>query len=364
MDFQGYAFGPGLPPGGTALPVKLDAFHLNWRGADGRPRSVALAQVQLTRSGFNDLLWNFQWTDAQGTWSVSLDDPVLQQQLINQPPAGLVAAIQRLRSAQRSTTLRRSVGWGALATWLALPLLLLIALGWNAGRISGWVATAVPVEREQQLGELIWKQQKTGVRLIENTAANDAVKLIGGQLTQGSRYTYQWYVAREPSINAYAIPGGIVVVHSGLIEAAKSPEELAGVMAHEVQHVEQRHSLKSLMQSAGIAIAVGLATGDLSGAAALAAQLGQLKFSRDHEREADAEGLKTLRRAQMDPQGMVGMFETLEKEAGSVKPPAFLSTHPDTGERIARLKELIASEPAGTIKPIAVDWKTVQDSLK
>jgi predicted Zn-dependent protease len=314
--------------------------------------------------GFNDTVWRFEWSEGEARWSVTLDDPGVQQQVLAAPPASLAAALLAVGQKQRSSRNRQRLGLSALALWFALPALLLFALLFNASTLTGWVASKVPLSTEQKLGEMVWKQQQAQLKLVENTAANAAVQQIGSTLTEGSRYSYRFFVARDSSVNAFAIPGGTVVVHTGLIEAAKTPEELAGVLAHEVQHVEQRHSLRAMAQSLGTLAALGLVFGDVSGLAQIAAGLSQLSYSRDAERDADEKGLATLKAARIAPQGMVRMFETLAKESEGANPPAFLSSHPATAERIARLKAAIAEAGAWPVTPIAVDWAAVQTSLR
>lgn len=364
MQFQSLTYGPGLPPSGSKLAVRLDSFHLTLTLPDNRPLSVPLTQVQVAVGGFNDTVWRFEWSDAQGRWAVTLEDAAVQQALLAKPPPALAPALVMVGQKQRRARTRQHLGLGALGFWFALPALLLIALLWNASSITSWVAGKVPLHTEQKLGETVWKAQKSQLRLIENTPANAAVASIGAKLTQGSRYSYRWFVARDNSINAFAMPGGVVVVHSGLIEAAKTPEELAGVLAHEVQHIEQRHSLRAMAQSLGTMAALGMVLGDVSGIAQIAASLSQLSYSRDAERDADSRGLATLKAAAIDPQGMVRMFETLGKESEGLTPPAMLSSHPATAERIARLKASIAEAGSWPVQPLALDWAAVQASVR
>lgn len=364
MHFQSLSYGPGLPPSGSRLAVRLDSFHLTLTLPDHRPLSVPLTQVQVAVGGFNDTVWRFEWSDAQGRWAVTLDDAATQSALLAQPPAALAQALASVGKKQSRARTRTRLGLGALGLWFALPALLLIALLWNASSLTGWVAAKVPLKTEQKLGEMVWKAQKAQLRLVENTAANAAVASIGTKLTQGSRYSYRWFVARDLSINAFAMPGGTVVVHTGLIEAAKTPEELAGVLAHEVQHIEQRHSLRAMAQSLGTMAALGMVFGDVSGIAQIAASLSQLSYSRDAEREADARGLAVLKAAAIDPQGMVRMFETLSKESEGLNPPAMLSSHPATAERIARLKASIAEAGSWPVQPLVLDWAAVQASAR
>lgn len=362
MQFQTLSYGPGLPPTGAKLSARLDSFHLTLTLLDGRTQSVPLTQVQVAVGGFNDTVWRFEWGEPR--WSVTLDDAAVQQQVLAAPPAALAQALAAVGKKQRSSRNRQRVCLGALALWFALPALLLLALLFNAKSLTGWAAARVPQSTEQKLGEMVWKSQKAQLRLVENTAANTAVEQIGTQLTHGSRYPYRFFIARDNGINAFAIPGGTVVVHTGLIEAAKTPEELAGVLAHEVQHIEQRHSLRAMAQSLGTLAALGIVFGDVSGIAQIAAGLSQLSYSRDAEREADAEGLRTLKAARIDPQGMVRMFQTLAKESEGLAPPAMLSSHPATAERIARLQAAITEAGEWPVTPIAVDWPAVQASLR
>lgn len=362
MRVQAQVFGPELPAGGAALPVRLAAGRLTLTLPDGRVHGVPLACLVLRRGGFNELTWHLQWQEPDGTWSVSIDDAVQQRALLAAPPAGLEAQLAALGRAGRRQTLGRGFGWSLLAGWLLVPLLAIALLVWQAEAITGWIAARVPIAREVQLGDLVFARERPRLTLIENTAANRAVEMIGARLTADSRYRYRWFVARDASVNAYAIPGGIVVVHSGLIAVADNAEELAGVLAHEVQHVELRHSLKGMAQQLGITAALAIAVGDSGSAAQLAARLSQLRFSRDQERAADAAALAALRGAGIDPRGLVAIFGKLERDA-EANPPPFLSTHPATAERIAVIEQAIDAAPQTAVTPLAIDWSTVRESL-
>ncbi len=146
-------------------------------------------------------------------------------------------------------------------------------------------------------------------------------------------------------VNAFALPGGDIIIFRGLIEKSKRPEELAGVMAHEIQHIEQRHMTKILIKDKLLDIIVSSMTGDSGGAgtALIAAKtLGSLAYRRSEESSADTEGLKMLVDARIDPNGLIDFFETLKKEYGNM-PDIFkyISTHPDTGGRIEKLGNMI-----------------------
>jgi predicted Zn-dependent protease len=150
------------------------------------------------------------------------------------------------------------------------------------------------------------------------------------------------------------LPGGIIVVNSGLISATRRPEELAGVLAHEIQHVEQRHSLRGAIQDLGLRGLWTVATGDVGATLAgqAAVELTSRKFSRDDEREADQGAFDLLVQHRIDPSAMADFFTTLDKRVDA-QIPELLSTHPASAERKRALVEL--SQAAGTFDPLTVN---------
>jgi predicted Zn-dependent protease len=191
------------------------------------------------------------------------------------------------------------------------------------------------------------------LKLVDTGDAHEAVVDIGRQLTAGSRYTYEFHVVGDATLNAFALPGGIVVVHTGLIAATRRPEELAGVLAHEVQHVELRHGTSAIVKDLGWRVLWTWFTGDWGGTLAgqAAAQLGSLKFSRDAESAADQAGFDTLVRAGIDPSGMPDFFAIMAKQAGDA-PAAFLSTHPLSTAREQALRQRLTELPAKPFTPL------------
>jgi predicted Zn-dependent protease len=159
---------------------------------------------------------------------------------------------------------------------------------------------------------------------------------------------------RDPQINAFALPGGHIGIHTGLIVAAQSESEMAGVMGHEIAHVTQRHIARMVsnqqvdqwvsIASLAIAILAARSNSQLAEAAAITgpalAVQRQLNFSRDFEREADRLGLQMLEKAGFDPNGMAAFFERLQRATrlADVGAPAFLRTHPVTYERISDMQ--------------------------
>lgn len=180
---------------------------------------------------------------------------------------------------------------------------------------------------------------------------------------------FYFFAINDPSINAFAMPGGYIGVHTGLILAAETESELAGVLAHEISHVTQRHIARQIFQSKqmGMAsmIAMGLAllaarsNAQAASAAIATTQAGvvsaQLAFSRDFEREADRQGFETLGRAGFDVRGMSVFFSRLQKAVRLYEnnATAYLRTHPLTGERLTDMQN----------REQAVAYRQVPDSL-
>ena len=132
------------------------------------------------------------------------------------------------------------------------------------------------------------------------------------------RYPLKFHIVEDASLNAFAMPGGNVVLHTGLLLAADSPEEVAGVLAHEIAHVTRRHGIRNIVSSAGLYLVMQMLVGDVSGAVAIltdnSALLLDRKFSRDFEREADEAGWDYLIRSDIEPSGMIRFFERVRQE--------------------------------------------------
>jgi predicted Zn-dependent protease len=223
---------------------------------------------------------------------------------------------------------------------------LLALLLFNSNRLAGWIAEKIPLKQEVDLGKQAFAGMRSQLQLRDDGPAYDAAKSIVAQLTKDSRYRYEVHITHDDTLNAFAMPGGIVVIHTGLIAATKRPEELAGVLAHEIQHVEQRHFIRGMIKELGLRGLWTAVTGDigatLAGQAAL--EMTSLKFSRDDETEADNKGFDALVTAGIDPTGMPNFFKTMSAQAVDA-PAAFLSTHPLSVDREKDLQQRVEKLP-------------------
>jgi Zn-dependent protease with chaperone function len=336
-------FGPDSPATGEDVSLLLHAHHLEIRSIRGAMTlpltSLRLREVVSTQAGIE-----FAWDAPRGVGAVQMHDPAAIRRLRSDPALAALPQFAALRTGERRRRIGRTIGWSLVAIFLLLPVLLLLLLLWQADRIASVIAARIPVQQEQQLGRRAFESMRHSLKLQDDGPEAVLVRKLGARLAPGSRFQYEFHVADDRSINAFALPGGVIVVHTGLIRATRRPEELAGVLAHEVQHVEQRHSLKALIRETGLRGLWAAASGDLGGTLAgqAAMQLGSLRFSRDAERDADRYGFEALVKQDIDPSGMVDFFGTMAKEAGP-SPPAWLSTHPESESRQQALRAMLQS---------------------
>ena len=244
--------------------------------------------------------------------------------------------------------------------------------------IGGWllltrlaptiVAASLPPASERLLGQLAVAQLLAGEQTIAAGPAAAAVQTITDRLVaaipDNPGYEFDVQLVASDQVNAVAFPGGQIVVYSGLLAAAGSADEVAGVLAHEISHVLHRDGLRQLISQLGGAAMVRLALGggDLAGLIAQLGELDQLAYSRGQEQAADATGLQLLAAAGLPPRALPDFFRRLQQQEAAGL-PGFLSTHPDTAARIAALREQVARLPAGPARPLAIDWKAVETSL-
>jgi beta-barrel assembly-enhancing protease len=149
-------------------------------------------------------------------------------------------------------------------------------------------------------------------------------------------------------MNAFALPDGSIVVYTGIIDSMKDYEELAGLIGHEVAHVNHRHSMKMLCRNLSGYLFISAILGDANGVMAVLGEnvntLQSLSFSREFEREADTEGFKIVTSNEVNPKGMSTLFKRLQNEK-TISIPEFLSSHPVTKDRIRHIDEMIKTKP-------------------
>ncbi len=362
------AFGPGFASAGSKVEVDLSDYGLRLvtpEAFDGEP---PWSHVKAEKRGFNDAQLMLSWSGESRSSGGS------NYALMLSDVAAIAAVRAKLKQVQPGTKIGATKAdattraWSHAMVWIGLiaPLMLIVALVIYSKEIAGWAAGQMPIATERQLGEKLWAMQKPGLGIVQRPVVNKMLDEIGTKLTQGSPYKYEFHLVDNKTVNAFAMPGGFVVVHAGLIERASSAEEVAGVLAHEVQHVEKRHSLKAMAHSLGLGIAASLIMGDVSGGAVVGAaqEMSRLSFSRESETEADLEGMKMLARAGIDPTGLKTFFRKMSEDT-KLALPAILSSHPASEDRFALIDRELPKTVAGkTFAPLPYKWDEIKAGLK
>ena len=224
--------------------------------------------------------------------------------------------------------------------------------------------TTLSEAQEDRIGREIMRRIRDSADYLDDAVIAEYLENLGDRLAAASPSPgrhFEFFPVRDITINAFALPGGYVGVHTGLISAARNESELAGVLSHEIAHVTQNHIARivdgqkssSLITLAALAVAILAARSNsqvsqaaLVGAQAMSIQ-NQLDFTRENEREADRIGLQTLDAAGFAPQGMGSFFERLQAQGRLYEnnAPAYLRTHPLTFERIADMQNRLGSLP-------------------
>jgi len=226
-------------------------------------------------------------------------------------------------------------------------------------------ASPYSAKQEYQLGRMWLRMFRTQVKTLGDPQLQSYVESLLYTLAANSELKQrdlETVVVDNSTINAFAVPGGVIGVHTGLFLFSDNEAQFAGVLAHEIAHLSQRHFSRSIDKAreasipsmAGMLAGIILAatTGSDAGIAAIAASQAaalenQLRFSRQHEQEADRVGMETLARANMDPNGIPSMFENMNANLrfARAKPPEFLLTHPLTENRISDSKNRARNYP-------------------
>lgn len=329
--------------------------------AGGVPVTVRVGghDLVLARDGGSELRWPLDGLAIElgGTDAAHLTFKRGEDQLFL-PRAGLAAALESEGAAPWLVDKVKGLSGAATRRWLAARTLL---LGIGAALLLGLVvllATArslalrgIPPAWEVQAGGMAYEAYAQSAKVetdpeLQAFLDETARRLLEG--APGHPYRFELHVIRDPAVNAAAFPGGQVIVNTGLIAEAATPDEVAGVLAHELAHVLRRHTLRATLDKIGLVTAVMLVFDSGSALFELEAalRLADLKFSRDHEREADKVGLELMHAAGLDTGAMSSFFARLAAKGDLPGSLAFLSTHPGSAERAAELaKQAAALEP-------------------
>ena len=276
-------------------------------------------------------------------------------------------------SSVRGQRLSEGIRWRMWLLGMAIVSVLCLIGGYYALiAIAKASIVAVPVSVDTKIGKLALESLELEGTRVTDKVIVDAVQEMVSRLEPHSELkglTFEVRVMDSPEVNAFCLPGGKMVVYTGLLKKAKTAEQVAGVLSHEMAHAIKRHGLQRITESLGIVVAIELMIGDVGGLVAIGVELGKsaalTSYSRELETEADIVGVQLLHAAAIDPLELAGFFELL-KDEGNDLPAAmrWLSTHPEHEARIATVRGALAKLGAQEYRPLAIDWDDVQQHLQ
>jgi len=308
--------------------------------ANGLRASIPLEALLMERDAQGDLRLSHALQPATVLFTREesfLDHPFLRS---NRHVAALLAPIRKPG---------RKKPWIILGAITALLLVLLGAFIWAGSRWAvDWLVNKIPLEWEQKLGQQVLSQLNAELKTSRDPASLEFVQKVASYVEKGlpePRPSFQFVLVENKDPNAAALPGGTVLVHTGLLTWIESPEELAGVLAHEMAHVLRRHGLRQIVHAVGTYALLSLFVSDQNGFLTALGDGSRLLlrqgYSRHYEREADTLAWQYLRQAGLNPSGLHRFLQRLatHPQLGTDSGPALLRSHPPTADRLAWLRE-------------------------
>jgi len=243
-------------------------------------------------------------------------------------------------------------------------------------RLSDFLANRMPLETEVKFGRAVVSQMerllgmgKSGDILCRDPAGEAALNRIASRLMDGQdlNYAISFSVLDHEMVNAFAAPGGQIVILRGLLDTSDTPEEVAAVLAHEIGHVEARDPTRLMLRAAGSAGILSIVLGDVTGGTVIGVigdQMLQASYTRQAEAAADAFALAMLQAAQVDASALADFFDKLSGLEGGFTPPEYLSSHPPSTARATRARDFAAGQSATTPVISDAEWKALKAICK
>ncbi len=224
-------------------------------------------------------------------------------------------------------------------------------------------------ENERKLGELLLETITTTNEKIKNEKINAVLDSIKARICRSKTIDCKKitiHLVRNSEINAFALPDNHMVIYTGLIEYAGNAEEVAGIMAHEIGHMEKKHVMKKLVKEIGLEMLFAMVGGDAGFEIArqTASVLSSSAFDRKHEKEADEFAVESLVKGNIDPQHLSNFFFRLSQKNAENEGLEWLSTHPDSKSRAAEIIRKKKDYHYQTDFIITTDWDEVKNMLQ
>jgi beta-barrel assembly-enhancing protease len=360
-------FGSDLPGAGTPCRAEVSPAGVTIELPDANREHASFQALRIQAGGFDFDQLVLRWKVNGGDRVVYLKDTAVMVAFRKMAPPSLSKALEDTAADVRRASRKHMTWWGVVAASL-LAVVTALWLGFDA--LVAVAVDRIPVEWEKVIGDSARGEFLAGRAVIKEGPVVAALQEVTRRLTgpiSHNPYQFEVTLVRDDIVNAFALPGGQVIVFTGLMTEATGPEEVAGVLSHELNHVLLRHGLKRIVKNLGVVAVVTILAGgperSFGVLQRLATELLTLKFSRGQETEADLAGLHLLHQAGISPIAMIQFFERLSQSASQDGAVELLSTHPMNADRAQRLKQELAALPEAPTTPFSFDWQTVQSQL-
>lgn len=340
--YAGGAFHDSLPNGKVSGLLRADGDQLRLE-FDGGHAELPLSGLQAAFGGAADRLIFFTHPEKPGWTFFTADRQILSDSTLNFAYE-LGEQLARLRGSRR---LSAALWLGALGAVVALVVALVLGVLLNREAMIDAVAGRIPPAVEKEMGDRMMEELQGSLSFVEDRKVlGDLDEMAGPIRVASGASALKLYILESPGVNAFAAPGGHIVVTSGLLLEADCAEEVLGVLAHETAHAAKRHNVRIMLADTGLFVLIGAFFGDtgnlVSRFAGLGRKLMRSRYSRDQEREADRLGFEYLCEAGIDPRPMMAFFKRQEQrmtrsgQAGADE--NYLNTHPSFSERLSTLQ--------------------------
>ena len=327
----------------------FNGWYQEWSGAEKQSISLMVLEDYL-QIGFIGTDKRIRWKYAAVNVSVAYDSSSTEIRHVSDPGRVEVAgryAYDRIQLRMDKSQLPwhkrpKAKEWiRNSGLFLGLIALILLIYSLAVPFLAEKLASTVSVETEHTLGDGVYEALSSGYQ-VDSTRTREIIAFFEAMKIP-SAYNIRLVVVKSSELNAFALPGGRIVVYSALLDKMKSAPELAALLAHEFTHVDRRHATKSIFRKLGSQVFLGLVFGKVGTVSGVlvdhADELRSLTYSRTLEKEADLKGLQLLTERGIDSQGFIDLFSRLDAEGSSASIPEFMASHPDLENRIAYIKE-------------------------
>lgn len=365
--FRGGVFHDQLTDRRAGAEIRVTVVGVVAQTSDGQVFELQWSRIKLRLGGASNNMVFCRNHDQ--TLTIFCEQPGFYQALIDCGGPELRDGLEQARRDQHAAAapMRRLAFLSAVLLLIALPL---GYWGIMAGARSA--VHAAPVSWDDQIGDLALANTDHPGPKVEDPQVLEPLQELFDRLLVpdgDSAFDFHLTVIDADITNAFALPGGQIVIYTGLLTAARHPDQVAGVLAHEIAHVTERHGMQGLARTVSVVVAIQLLTGDAGGLLALGTEVGRFAaenaYSRDQEAQSDRLAVERLHAVGINPIALADFFKDLKQAEPTVTIPTWTSTHPDHDDRIQAIRKQAAALPDSDYAPALSQqqWLAIRRAL-